>query len=142
MRSNLNPNIWGPHAWFFIDSCILSYPDKLSQKQKKDIKSFFYLLKNILPCEKCRYNYSIHLKEYPLTNNILNSKENILKWIIKMHNLSNNNNNISYNNFYNFYNDKYNDINNKKKYLLLFFIIFIIILCYILSYKKIIKINY
>jgi hypothetical protein len=27
MRNNLNPKIWGPSGWFFIDSIVLSYPD-------------------------------------------------------------------------------------------------------------------
>jgi len=34
MRTNLNPNIWGPKTWFFIDSIILSYPDNPSNEDK------------------------------------------------------------------------------------------------------------
>ena len=77
MRLNFNPNIWGPSAWFFIESSILSYPDNPNNIEIENYKNFFNSLQYILPCSKCRHNYSIHIKKYPLTNQILSNKDNL-----------------------------------------------------------------
>ena len=88
MRTDYNPKIWGPKAWFFIETIILSYPEIPTTHDKVIFKNFFNNLANILPCEKCRYNYKQHLISNPLTNKILSNKDLLLNWIIQIHNLS------------------------------------------------------
>ena len=34
-RVNINSDIWGPKAWFFIDSAILGYPDNPTPEPDK-----------------------------------------------------------------------------------------------------------
>jgi hypothetical protein len=53
------------------------------------MKQFVKSLKYLLPCEICRINFKEHLKKLPLTDEILSSKINLVKWMIKIHNLTN-----------------------------------------------------
>ena len=48
MRQNLNPNIWGPHAWFFLESIAIGYPDNPTKEEKIKAKNFFLLLESLL----------------------------------------------------------------------------------------------
>ena len=61
--------------------------------KKKKYKAFFYLIQSILPCKLCAENYKKHLKEYPLTDEILEDKNKFINWCIKIHNLVNIENN-------------------------------------------------
>lgn len=82
----MNPDIWGPKAWFFLYSIALAYPENPSSDDKKNYYSFFLHLKNILPCAKCRKHYSQNLELYPLTDEILNSKLALFKWLHSIQN--------------------------------------------------------
>ena len=135
---NLSPEIWGPHAWFFIDSVIMAYPNNPNNNDKQRINQFLNLLQYMLPCEKCRYNYSQHLSEYPLTDEILSNKDNLLKWVINIHNLSNNNN-LNINTVLDYYNNQYSNnkpkTNNNNLYIIVI-ILSIIIAYYVLKKKN------
>ena len=77
---------WGPHGWKFIHYITLGYPKLPSKEDKKNFKLFFELIKDIVPCSICQYNYENHLKIYPLTDNILSNRFKMMKWGIDMHN--------------------------------------------------------
>lgn len=81
---DLEPNIWGNHAWIFLHSITLSYPDNPSNETKNKVKDFFESI--ILPCSTCRTHYSNNLKQYPLTDNILSSRKNMIEWLVNVHN--------------------------------------------------------
>lgn len=85
-RINIDSNIWGPKAWFFIDNIILSYPDRPNYEDIKTYKKFLSVLEKILPCGKCRKHYGDFLNKYPLDDTVLSSKPNLIKWILKCHN--------------------------------------------------------
>jgi len=109
-RHNFNPNIWGPKAWFFLDSIALSYPDNPSNNQKEDFAQFFYLIGSVLPCQKCGYNYKEHLKLSPLTDDVLKNRDNLIDWWLKMHNMvrmDQNKEMITKMNLINYYNKMY-----------------------------------
>ena len=160
MKFNFNPNIWGPKAWFFIDSIVLSYPNNPSNTEKNLYKNFLYSLKDILPCESCRNHFSINLNDIPLSSYYLKSRNNLIEWIIKIHNrvnIINNKKLISKNEFIDYYKNNYNcdidlyedlnnninnnDINNNNNkiifnnYYITLILIFIIIILYLI-YKK------
>lgn len=82
----MNPDVWGPSAWLFLHSITLSYPKCPSDEDKNNMKNFFSNLGNVLPCENCRVNYASHLNKYPLTIKVLQSKQNLVKWLIDIHN--------------------------------------------------------
>lgn len=137
---NLNPRIWGPHAWFFLDSVILSLPNRLNNEQKKIYKDFFTSLQHILPCQACREHYKENLKKYPLTDKVLSSKDNMIIWILSVHNNVKKDSKkipISIKQFFEYYDKQYDEKRNKKvcnfKYYISIIIILILIL--IIIYK-------
>jgi len=85
----VNPNIWGKHGWKFLHYVSLGYPETPTELQKKQYKNFYLNVGNILPCYKCSKNYYRHLKEIPLTDNILSNKEYFKNWVISLHNAVN-----------------------------------------------------
>jgi hypothetical protein len=115
---NLNPTVWGPHGWFFIDSIVLSLPNKLSYEQKNIYKNFFTSLQDVLPCEGCRQHYKQNLIKYPLTDVVLSKKENMIKWILNVHNNVRSDAKkipISIKQYFEYYNKQYDDNYNKNK---------------------------
>jgi hypothetical protein len=85
----MNPEVWGPHAWIFLHSITLAYPDCPTTKDKQVAKTFFGGLQDVLPCGNCQTNYKKNLKKYPLTDKTLSSKKELVKWLIDIHNLVN-----------------------------------------------------
>jgi hypothetical protein len=65
---NIDPNIWGPHLWKSLHYITLGYPDNPDELTKNNTKNLFMSLKYVLPCAKCRFNYSQHLEKYPLND--------------------------------------------------------------------------
>ena len=134
MNIDYNPKIWGPKAWFFIETIILSYPNNPTLNDKTIFKNFFNSLANILPCEKCRYNYKNHIKSNPLNDDILCNKNNLIEWIVKIHNLSMGKK-ITKKSMLNYYNNQYKGTNF---FIYIFFFIIIILFILIQIYKYII----
>jgi hypothetical protein len=58
---NILPGVWGPQAWGFLYSIALGYPNTPTQTDKESMKSFLVAMKDLLPCEKCRHNFSAKL---------------------------------------------------------------------------------
>ena len=97
----MKPDIWGPHAWIFLHSITLEYPDNPSDNDKINMTKFIKAVGDVLPCQKCKVNFKNHIDEFPLTDTILESKKNLVKWLIDIHNSVNKMNNkesISYEN--------------------------------------------
>ena len=95
----MKPDVWGPHAWIFLHSITLEYPDNPTDEDKVNIVNFINSLSLVLPCQKCRINFGLHLEKYPLTNKVLESKTNLVKWMIDIHNcvnVTNNKKELSY----------------------------------------------
>lgn len=87
--NNINPELWGNCGWKFLHYITLAYPENPTTDDKQSVKTFFILLSKVLPCEKCRINYIKHLKEYPLDDAVLSSKETLITWLIDVHNAVN-----------------------------------------------------
>lgn len=124
----MESKIWGPGGWLFLHSITLNYPDKPNNYQKKQFHDFFNLLPKVLPCDICKQNFKKHIEKYPIRFH-LNSKTQLTKWLVTIHNMSNIENKshtISYNTFLNNYKNIYNK-QNYRKYIYLILVIFIII---------------
>ena len=145
----MDPDIWGPHAWMFLHSVTLAYPENPTDIDKTNFEMFFNSLQPVIPCKKCSDNYKIHIEQDPISNH-LNNKENLVKWLINLHNKVNRLNgkkDYTYEEAINHYKSLYslskNDllsddtIINKtdNNYLLYMFIILIILLVGYYSYK-------
>ena len=86
----MRPEIWGPHAWMFLHSITLEYPENPTSEDKQNILNFINSLGNVLPCEKCKNNFKKHLDKIPLNEKVLSSKQGLVKWLIDIHNCVNN----------------------------------------------------
>jgi hypothetical protein len=84
--NNISPEEWGPSAWRFMHYITFSYPDNPTNIDKQNMKSFFSTIGYILPCEKCRLNFSIHTATYPLNDDVLSSRFDLVNWLINVHN--------------------------------------------------------
>jgi len=88
-KSNgLITKIWGPHFWETLHCVSAGYPLEPTDKNKKDYKEFYISVKNVLPCRFCRESYEEFItKEEGLILNdaIFESRENLMKWVYRLH---------------------------------------------------------
>jgi len=139
----MNPNIWGEPAWIFLHTITLSYPTCPSEQDKENYKQFFIALQHVLPCTTCKAHFNGHLKKYPLSNEVLSSKEKVIKWLIDVHNAVNittNKPTMSYNEVLLKYNNMYstNKLSNKMMiqiYVILIIFIFLIMILSVLFFR-------
>jgi hypothetical protein len=137
---NISPELWGKYMWKSLHYITLSYPETPDEKTKLKFKDFFInIIWNYLPCEKCRHNYKRHLEELPLTDQILNSRNNFIYWLVDIHNIVNEETGkrkISYQEFNKIYfgNEEEKKENKLSLYITIFLIIVLIIL--FILYKK------
>jgi len=81
----MNQNIWGPHFWVTLHTLTFNYPLEPTHNDKHNYNTFFTTLKDILPCSVCQRNFIRKLKEDPLKQH-LNSRRDIVEWMIDCHN--------------------------------------------------------
>ena len=81
----MNPLVWGPPFWFVMHTVSLNYPVQPTYAQRRTHYDFFYNIRNILPCEKCRHHYRVLLKQYPIEP-FLDSRDALISWVILIHN--------------------------------------------------------
>jgi hypothetical protein len=139
----MNPNIWGPHAWIFLHSITLTYPNHPKKEDRDNYKNFFINLGDILPCSVCREHYKAKLTKTPLTNEILDSRDKLVSWLIDVHNAINRDTGkkmLTKNQVMEYYNNLYrgkdssgsgnNNISNKKhiSYMILISLVFVILI--------------
>jgi len=63
----------------------MSYPKEPTEQDKQIYLRFFNDLQNIIPCDKCQYNYSNNLEKYPIESG-LKTRETLIQWLINIHN--------------------------------------------------------
>ena len=130
----MESEIWGPHAWQFLHSITLSYPDNPTDQDKYNHAQFFNNLKDILPCQKCRDHLSQNLQTLPIEN-YLNDKDSLFRWLVDVHNsvnVSNGKKEYSYDEVTELYEKMYGNSDNKfinNNWLYIFFVILLVILC-------------
>lgn len=105
----LDPNIWGPHFWFFIETLALNYPNNPNDVTRKKYYEFIQNLPLFIPVEEIANDFDKLLKLYPVSS-YLDSKKSFVKWVHFIHNKINEKiekPKISLNDFYTNYYDKY-----------------------------------
>jgi len=130
----MDSKIWGSHAWLFLHTITLNYPDNPTKFDIDNYKNFFENLSNVIPCEVCKAHYKKNIKMYPIQ---LESKESLTKWLHKIHNLVNVKNGkdeYPYEQFIEKYSDMYSK-NRYTKHLFMFLFILLLGLCFYF-YKK------
>jgi len=82
---DLEPNIWGPHYWFFLHSITFTYPKKPTSATKKKYYDFVHNLPLFIPHKDISKKFINYLDAYPLTP-YLDSSESFQKWMLFIHN--------------------------------------------------------
>lgn len=75
----MNAEVWGPHAWFFIQTALIYMPDDADPSH---YVNFLFSLQYVLPCEKCRANYSAWIRNNPIPT----TKNEMIRWIVQLQN--------------------------------------------------------
>ena len=79
----MDPQLWGPHLWYFLHTISFEYPVNPTWTQKKETNDFLVALQYILPCEHCRFHYKNYLLDYPPS---LENQTKFIMWMIGLHN--------------------------------------------------------
>ena len=82
----MHPQFWGPHAWIFLHSVTFAYPVNPTEDEKKQYHQFFHKLHYVLPCYQCAQHYKKHLEMYPISKSVLQTRNNLIEWLIIVHN--------------------------------------------------------
>ena len=130
----MEPNIWGSHAWLFLHTITLNYPENPTKHDKENYKNFFESLSHVIPCEVCMNHYKQNIKKHPIQ---LESKESLARWLHKIHNIvnvKNGENEFPYDDFIKKYSNLYSGDNNTRILICVLIIIISAIAFYI--YKK------
>lgn len=102
--SNSNSNnglitkIWGPGGWTFMHSITFGYPIEPTDEQKKQYKQFFESVGDVLPCSYCRDSYKkfISTGNTKLTDDVMQNRESLTKWLYYLHEAVNNKLEVDY----------------------------------------------
>jgi len=103
----MEPNVWGPPGWTFLHTVTFQYPENPTDLDKQKYYTFFNSLKNVLPCPNCREHYHENFENIPIR---LESREDLIEWLIDIHNEVNKKNNkriYTYKEVYDKYNKMY-----------------------------------
>ena len=143
----LDPNIWGPKYWFFLQTIAINYPLNPTIKEKKIFYNLIHNFYLFIPDKKFANNFSKILDDFPLTP-YLDSRESFIRRIHFIHNKINTvygtktqefSLEQSMQSYYNYYKPK-EDLEKKirqiKKYCILCLVILCISVIIVLLYNK------
>jgi len=82
---NLNPEIWGPHYWFFLTTLAMGYPDTPNSVTKRKYYDFITNLPLFIPNPEIGNRFSHLLDRYPVSP-YLDNRDSFLHWVHFIHN--------------------------------------------------------
>ena len=86
MDKNLSIDSWGGNAWHLLHTIGLN--TKITNTNKKDFLTFLNIFNHILPCDKCKNNFTKKKKNFLINEETL-SNHNYQKWVYNIHNMVN-----------------------------------------------------
>jgi FAD-linked sulfhydryl oxidase len=133
----LDPQVWGPHYWFFLHTLAMTYPEYPSGVTKK---KYYELIQNFslfIPIEKISGEFSKLVESYPVAP-YLDNRKTFVKWTHFIHNKINEKlekPQISLNEFYNRYYNAYKTKDEKWRnyYIILRKVVYLLVIL-LLSY--------
>ena len=113
----LEPNVWGPHYWFFLHTIAITYPNYPNTITKKKYYEFIQNLPLFIPIENMSSEFSKLIDKYPVAP-YLDSRDAFIRWMHFIHNKINEKlqkPTIPLNKFYTDYYQVYKPVNEKWK---------------------------
>jgi len=86
-NNGLLPKIWGPHMWVALHSITFNYPVTPTSEDKETYKVFFQSLGHVLPCSYCASSYKDFISHglTQLTDDVLETRDSLTKWLYYVH---------------------------------------------------------
>ena len=81
----LDPEIWGPHYWFFLHTISMTYPKYPNAVTKKKYYEFIQNLPLFLPVDEISTAFSKLIEKYPITP-YLDNRDSFVRWMHFIHN--------------------------------------------------------
>ena len=85
VNAYLEPNIWGPHYWFFLHTLAMTYPHYPNAVTKKKYYEFIQNLPLFIPVEKISKEFENLIAKYPITP-YLDNRDSFVRWTHFIHN--------------------------------------------------------
>ena len=85
LKTRFDPNIWGPHYWFFLTTVAESYPLYPNEVTKRKYYDLITNMPLFIPDVEMGSQFSEMLDKYPVTP-YLNSRESFVRWTHFIHN--------------------------------------------------------
>ena len=82
---NFEPEIWGPHYWFFLHTIAESYPLQPTSVTKKKYYDLMINFPLFIPNQDIGNKFSQLLDKYPVSP-YLDSRESFVRWMHFIHN--------------------------------------------------------
>jgi len=138
--NKFDPDVWGPHYWFFLHTIAESYPEHPNETIKRKYYDLIQNMPIFIPVIEIGNKFSNLLDKYPITP-YLCSRESFVRWVHFIHNKINillNKKEMSLPDALKKYRSNYKSkkvhlvekINNKKHYIYAFLILVIILFIY------------
>tara|TARA_Y100001970_G_C14211043_1_gene846935 strand:+ start:641 stop:1069 length:429 start_codon:yes stop_codon:yes gene_type:complete len=82
---NFEPEVWGPHYWFFLHTVAESYPLHPTSVTKKKYYDLLINFPLFIPNQDIGNKFSQLLDKYPMSP-YLDSRESFVRWVHFIHN--------------------------------------------------------
>ena len=82
---HFDPEVWGPHYWFFIHTIALTYPKTPNAITKRKYYDFIMNLPLFIPNPALGDSFARYLDQYPVTP-YLDNRQSFIRWVFFLHN--------------------------------------------------------
>ncbi len=82
---DLDPEVWGPHYWFFLESVAYTYPEYPNKTTKRKYYDLIHNLPLFIPHTKIADRFASLLDKYPVSP-YLDKKDSFKRWVNFIHN--------------------------------------------------------
>ena len=80
-----DPDVWGPHYWFFLHTVAESYPKHPNDVTKRKYYDFIQNMPLFIPIEEMGNKFSEMLDRYPVSP-YLDNRDSFVRWVHFIHN--------------------------------------------------------
>lgn len=81
----LNPNVWGPHYWFFMHTVAYAYPESPNNITKRKYYDLIMNMPLFIPDAEMGNRFAQMLDKYP-PSPYLDCRESFMRWVHFIHN--------------------------------------------------------